>query len=125
MKKLLATSAVLFTLLSPALHAELVNDFSCVLNKGYTVPHLYAFQQAWMAAAKKNDFNLEAYKTRIFFPVYAEVMTTDPMVFLWRGQFKDGAVWGRMADWFLKSEWPGKLAQVMNCGKGSLWVAPQ
>lgn len=78
-----------------------------------------------MAAAKKNDFDLEAYKTRISFPVYAEVMTTVPMVFLWRGQFKDGAVGGRMVDWLLKSEWPGKFAQVMNCGNGSLWVAPQ
>lgn len=125
MKKLVATIAALSAFMTSAAHAELVNDFNCTLNKGYTVPQLYAFQKEWMAAARKRGFDEAAYKTRIYFPLYAENIETEPMVFLWRGQFSDGAVWGRMTDWFTVSEWTEKFALIMNCHKGSLWIAPQ
>ena len=125
MKKLIVVTAAACALMIPVAKAELVNDFNCTLNKGYSVPQLYAFQQEWMAAARKHGFDEAAYKTRIYFPLYADNIETSPMVFLWRGQFSDGAVWGRMSDWFTVSEWTGKFAEVMNCQKGSLWVAPQ
>jgi hypothetical protein len=125
MKKLIAATAVLFALISPSSHAEFVNDFNCTLNKGYTVPQLYAFQQEWMAAARKHAFDEAAYKTRLLFPVYSEATTTDPIFFVWRGTFSDGAVLGHMLDWFPTSEWAGKFNQVMNCSKASLWLAPQ
>ena len=125
MNKLTATIAMLCVLTAPAAQAELVNDFNCHLNDGYTVPKLYAFQQEWMAAARKHGFGEAAYKTRIYFPMYAEVTDTKPMFFVWRGSFSDGAVWGKMADWFPSSEWANKFNEVMNCSKASLWIAPQ
>jgi len=101
------------------------NDFNCTLNKGYTVPQLYAFQKSWMTEARKHGFGEADYKTRIYFPLYSDVTTTDPLFFVWRGQFADGAVLGRMLDWFPASPWAAKFAQVMNCGKASLWIAPE
>jgi hypothetical protein len=124
MKKLLLSVTLLLAFLSPAAHAEFVNDFNCTLNKGYTVQQLFAFQQSWMEAARKHDFSEAIYKTRIWFPVYAEVTTTDPMYFVWRGSFKDSVVLGRMLDWFPSSEWAGKFNEVMNCSKATLWAAP-
>lgn len=105
-------------------HAELVNDFECTLNKGYDVQKLYAFQQEWMTAAHQQGFD-ERYRTRIWFPLYAGRTETDPLFFVWRGQFADGAMLGRMLDWFPTSPWAERFAQVMNCGKASLWIAPQ
>jgi hypothetical protein len=104
--------------------AEIVNDFECTLNAGYTVPQLYAFQQEWMSEARKRGFD-EKYQTRIYFPLYNDVTTTEPMFFIWRGEFSGGEQFGRMIDWFPTSEWAGKFAQVMNCAKSSLWIAPQ
>ena len=124
MKKLFAATAVLFAFMSPAAHAEFVNDFNCTLNKGYTVEQLYAFQKDWMAAAQQHGFEATTYKTRLWFPLYNDVTDTSPMYFVWRGQFKDGAVLGRMLDWFPASEWAGKFVEVMNCGKATLWAAP-
>ena len=125
MKNLIAIVFTLLTLLPLSSHAEMSNDFQCTLNKGYTVPQLYAFQQEWMAAAKKQGFDAASYKTRIWFPAYSEVTTTDPLFFVWRGHFTNGEVLGRMLDWFPASEWAGRFAQVMNCNKASLWIAPQ
>jgi hypothetical protein len=125
MKKLIVTSAVLFAFVSPATQAEMVNDISCTLNKGYTVPKLFAFQKQWMAAAKKQGFDESDYNTRVFFPVYTEVNDTTPMSFLWRGQFKDGATWGKMTEWFPTTQWGDKFNRMANCSKASLWIAPQ
>lgn len=116
--------AALLCLASMTARAELVNDFNCTLNKGYTTQQLYAFQQEWMAAARKQGFS-EAYQTRIWFPLYASNTSTDPLYFIWRGQFADGVMLGKMLDWFPTSEWAGKFAQLMNCGEASLWIAPQ
>ena len=52
MKKILAVVAISLALAPKLSSAELVNDFHCTLNKGYTVPQLYAFQKDWMAAAR-------------------------------------------------------------------------
>jgi hypothetical protein len=125
MTKLMAATVTLLTFMATAAHAELVNDFNCHLNEGYTVPKLYAFQQEWMAAARKHGFDEASYKTRVYFPMYAEVTDTKPMFFVWRGHFNNGATWGKMADWFPSSEWANKFNEVMNCGKASLWIAPQ
>ncbi len=125
MKKILAIAAALLALSPLAAKAEVVNDFNCHLAKGYTVPQLYAFQQEWMAAARKQGFDEASYKTRIYFPLYADVTDTDPMYFIWRGSFANGAVLGKMLDWFPASVWAGKFTKVMNCGKASLWMAPQ
>jgi hypothetical protein len=125
MKKLFTLIAVMVALSPLVSRAEFVNDFNCSLNKGQTVQKLYAFQQAWMVAARKNKFDEAAYRTRIYFPAYADVTTTDPMYFVWRGTFANGEVLGRMLDWFPTSEWAGKFNQVMNCSKASLWIAPQ
>ena len=65
MKKLIATTALLFAFVSPAARAEFVNDFNCTLNKGYSVEQLYVFQKQWMAAAEQHGFEAAAYKTRI------------------------------------------------------------
>ena len=125
MRKLVELVLALIALSPMAARAELVNDFNCHLKKGYSVAQLYAFQQEWMVAARKQGFDEANYKTRIFFPLYAEVTDTDPMYFIWRGSFGNGAVLGHMLDWFPGSEWAGRFAQVMDCGKASLWIAPQ
>ena len=125
MKKLFATIFVILVLIPMSSRAEFVNDFECTLNKGYTVPQLYAFQQEWMVAARKHGFDAANYNTRLWFPAYNNDTRTDPMFFVWRGTFGDGIVLGKMLDWFPTSEWAGKFAAVMNCGKASLWIAPQ
>jgi hypothetical protein len=129
MKKQIAiffTAAITLLALFPLTsRAEYVNDFECKLNKGYTVPQLYAFQQEWMTAARKQGFTAATYNTRIWFPAYNNETSTDPLFFVWRGTFADGAVLGRMLDYFPPSEWAGKFAAVMNCGKASLWIAFQ
>jgi hypothetical protein len=103
---------------------QLDNDLNCTLNKGYTVPQLYAFQKSWMDEARKHGFGKADYKTRIYFPIYSDDTSANPVFFVWRGQFNNGAVWGRLADWYLSSPWAAKFAEVMNCGKASLWIAP-
>ncbi len=125
MNKSLSLLVALLALLPLTARAELVNDFNCTLNKGYTVPQLYAFQAEWMTAARQHAFGAEAYKTRIYFPLYSDVTDTEPRFFVWRGEFKDGALLGKMLDWFPTSEWANKFAQVMNCSKSSLWIAIQ
>jgi hypothetical protein len=125
MKKLIATSAVLFAFVSLATQAELLNDATCTLNKGYTVAQLFAIQKKWMAAIKKQGFDEAEYSTQIFFPVYTEATDTTPTVFLWRGRFKDGEAWGKNEEWFKTTDWGGKFSKVMNCGKASMWLAPQ
>ena len=125
MKKLIATVAALTALSPLAANAEMVNDIRCTLNKGYTIPKLYAFQQSWMAAAKKQGYDEAAYKTQIFFPVYTEDTRTEPMVFLWRGTFASGEVWGKLGVWFPASGWAEKFTKVMNCSKAALFIAPQ
>ena len=125
MKIKTVVGAAALLLISPWAHAELVNDFSCHLRDGHSVPQLYAFQQEWMAAARKKGFDATSYKTRIYFPLYADEIQTTPMHFLWRGEFTNGAVWGRMSDWFPTSEWADRFNEIMNCSKGSLWMAPQ
>ncbi len=125
MRRLLFVTVIMVGFVYHPARAELVNDFSCTLNKGYTVPALYAFQKQWMAAARQQGFTAADYNTRIYFPVYSEVTTTDPMFFVWRGQFTNGAVLGKMLDWFPASVWAAKFGQVMNCGKASLWIAFQ
>ena len=125
MKKILTTAALLLSLSPLASGADTyVNDFNCTLNKGYTVQQLYAFQQSWMTAARAHDFGEKIYRTRLYFPAYAEDTRTDPMAFIWRGTFADSKVLGRMLDWFPTSEWADKFNQVMNCGNATLWVAP-
>ena len=57
MKKLIVVTAAACALMIPVAKAELVNDFNCTLNKGFSVPQLYAFQQEWMAAARKHGFD--------------------------------------------------------------------
>ena len=125
MNKLLTAAAVLLALSHPAFADEYVNDFNCTLNKGYTVQQLYAFQQSWMTAAEAHEFGKKIYKTRLYFPAYAEDTRTDPMAFIWRGTFADSMVLGRMLDWFPTSAWADKFNQVMNCGNATLWVAPK
>ena len=124
MKKILVVVAISLVLAPKLSRAEFVNDFHCTLNKGYTVPQLYTFQKDWMAAARQQGFD-SAYQTQIYFPFYAEVTTTDPIFFIWRGQFSGGTQLGKMLDWFPASVWAGKFAQIMNCSKSSLWSAPQ
>ena len=108
-----------------AANAEMINDIRCTLNKGYTIPKLYALQHSWMAAAKKQGYDEAAYKTQIFFPVYTEDTRTEPMAFLWRGTFASGEVWGSLGVWFPTSGWPDKFNKVMNCSKAALLIAPQ
>ena len=124
MKKIILMLLVTFSMYSLTVKAELINDFNCSLNKGYTVPQLYKFQQEWMQAAVENGFDA-TYKTRVLFPLYAERTDTNPLYFIWRGYFKDGEQWGRMMDWFPASVWTAKFMQVMECGSASLWNAPQ
>ena len=121
MKKLILPTAIF--LFSASVRAEYVNDFHCYLHEGYTVPSLFEFQQEWMQAAKEKGFD-ETYRTRVLFPVYNAETSTDPVYFIWRGFFKDGAQWGRMSDWFLASPWAAKFNEVMNCKSSSLWTAP-
>lgn len=125
MKKLFVTILAVLALAPLPSTAQMVNDFDCHLSKGYTVEQLFAFRQEWMAAAKKQGFDDASYSTRIYFPLYSEEMTTEPLFFRWRGQFNDGKTLGKILDWFPTSEWVHRFSQIMNCQKGSLWIAAQ
>ena len=122
MRKVLTT--FLLSLFPCIANAAFVNDFNCTLNEGYDLPKLFEFQQEWMQAARENGFE-EGYETRVLLPVYNDDTRTQPLSFVWRGEFKDGDQLGQMIDWFLTDPWAVRFRQVMECEEASLWFAPQ